>query len=123
VIFATNRGYCQIKGTDISSPHGIPIDLLDRLLIIKTHSYTTGEMKAILEIRAEVEGIGIEGGALEVLSGIGEQTSLRYIVQLLTPAKILAQTNGRGKINGDDVKEANSLFRESGQVSAIEARE
>lgn len=110
VIFATNRGYCQIKGTEISSPHGIPVDLLDRLLIIKTHTYTKAEMKAILEIRAEVEGIGVEAAALEALSGVGEQTSLRYIVQLLTPAKILAQTNGRSKIAADDVKEANALF-------------
>ena len=99
-----------VKGTDISSPHGVPIDLLDRLLIIKTHSYTKAEMKAILEIRAEVEGIGVEPAALDALAGIGEQTSLRYIVQLLTPSKILAQTNGRGKIAGEDVREANTLF-------------
>jgi RuvB-like protein 1 (pontin 52) len=30
VIFATNRGICPIRGTDIRSPHGIPVDLLDR---------------------------------------------------------------------------------------------
>ena len=30
VIFATNRGICTIKGTDIKAPHGVPIDLLDR---------------------------------------------------------------------------------------------
>jgi RuvB-like protein 1 (pontin 52) len=36
VILATNRGICTIKGTDMISPHGIPVDLLDRLLIIKT---------------------------------------------------------------------------------------
>jgi hypothetical protein len=30
VVFATNRGLCTIKGTDISSPHGVPVDLLDR---------------------------------------------------------------------------------------------
>ena len=40
VIFATNRGMCEIKGTDISSPHGIPVDLLDRLLIIRTLPYS-----------------------------------------------------------------------------------
>ena len=110
MIFATNRGYSAIKGTDISSPHGVPIDLLDRLLIIKTHTYTKAEMKAILEIRAEVEAIGVEPAALDALSSIGEHTSLRYIVQLLTPAKILAQTNGRGKIAAEDVREANTLF-------------
>src|SRR6185312_5427503 len=31
VIFATNRGVCTIRGTDIQSAHGMPVDLLDRL--------------------------------------------------------------------------------------------
>lgn len=31
VVFATNRGNTLIRGTeDIVSPHGIPVDLLDR---------------------------------------------------------------------------------------------
>ena len=30
VILATNRGICTIRGTDMISPHGIPIDMLDR---------------------------------------------------------------------------------------------
>lgn len=40
VIMATNRGITQIRGTQYKSPHGIPLDLLDRLLIISTKSYT-----------------------------------------------------------------------------------
>lgn len=40
VIFATNRGMCTIRGTDIVAPHGIPVDLLDRLLIIRTLPYS-----------------------------------------------------------------------------------
>ena len=39
VVLATNRGMCTIRGTDMISPHGIPVDLLDRLLIIKTTNY------------------------------------------------------------------------------------
>ena len=34
------------------SPHGIPIDLLDRLLIIKTTNYGLEELMKILAIRA-----------------------------------------------------------------------
>merc|ERR1712042_18632 len=30
VIFATNRGKSTIRGTEVLSPHGIPLDLLDR---------------------------------------------------------------------------------------------
>ncbi len=33
------------------SPHGIPIDLLDRLLIISTVPYEEKEIKQILKIR------------------------------------------------------------------------
>lgn len=32
------------RGTDMSSPHGIPVDLLDRLVIIRTETYGPAEM-------------------------------------------------------------------------------
>ena len=44
VVLATNRGKCGIRGTDMVSPHGIPIDLLDRLMIIKTIPYALSEL-------------------------------------------------------------------------------
>lgn len=110
VVLATNRGFCQIRGTEISAPHGVPVDLLDRLLIIRTHGYTQAEIKSIVSIRAEIEQIEYEEEALALLAAIGESTSLRYVVQLLTPANILAQTNGRSKVTSADVKEINTLF-------------
>jgi RuvB-like protein 1 (pontin 52) len=30
VIFATNRGMCTVRGTEVIAPHGVPVDLLDR---------------------------------------------------------------------------------------------
>jgi len=51
VVFATNRGKCTIRGTEMQSPHGIPVDLLDRLLIIKTLPYSVNEIVQILAIR------------------------------------------------------------------------
>jgi RuvB-like protein 2 len=51
LIMATNRGITTIRGTDYTSPHGIPIDLLDRLLIISTKPYSEKEIKQILTIR------------------------------------------------------------------------
>lgn len=39
LIIATNRGFAKIRGTSYKSPHGIPIDLLDRLMIISTTPY------------------------------------------------------------------------------------
>jgi len=52
IILASNRGFAKIRGTDIVAPHGIPLDLLDRLLIITTEPYGKDEIQAIIEIRA-----------------------------------------------------------------------
>lgn len=45
---ATNRGITKIRGTEYSSPHGLPIDLLDRALIISTSPYAEKEIQSIL---------------------------------------------------------------------------
>ena len=83
VIFATNRGMCTIRGTeDIQSPHGIPVDLLDRLLIIRTIPYTLEEIGAIIGIRAKVEGLEVDQESCNYLAEIGSVTSLRYILKL-----------------------------------------
>lgn len=67
VILATNRGMCTIRGTDIVSPHGVPIDLLDRLLIIKTSNYNLEDLIKILAIRASTEGLTLTSEALAAL--------------------------------------------------------
>ncbi|XP_024399031.1 ruvB-like protein 1 [Physcomitrium patens] len=110
VVFATNRGICHIKGTDISSPHGIPVDLLDRLVIIRTLPYTPAEMIQILAIRATVESLSVDEESLAYLGEIGERTSLRHAVQLLTPASIVAKTNGREQISKGDLEDIATLF-------------
>ena len=117
VILATNRGVCQIKGTDMRSPHGIPVDLLDRLLIIRLLPYDLDEIVQILAIRCETEGIEIETDALAYLASIGTRTSLRYVVQLITPSMVLASTLGKLKISKDEVQEISSLFLD-GKTSA-----
>mmetsp|Transcript_38824 Transcript_38824/g.75919 ORF Transcript_38824/g.75919 Transcript_38824/m.75919 type:complete len:456 (+) Transcript_38824:172-1539(+) len=110
VVFATNRGMCTVKGADIVSPHGIPVDLLDRLLIIRTTPYSVEEMAQIVALRAKTEGIEVEADGLVSLSTIGERATLRYAVQLLTPADILSRTNGRTSITAGDIEEADGLF-------------
>jgi len=110
VIFATNRGVCQIRGTDVMSPHGVPVDLLDRMLIIRTMPYSLEEMIQIISIRAETETIDVDEDALVAMGEVGAKTSLRYAVQLLTPARIIAQTSGREGITAVDVEEIDELF-------------
>lgn len=51
VIMATNRGITRIRGTNYKSPHGIPLDLLDRMVIIATSPYEESDLKEILKIR------------------------------------------------------------------------
>lgn len=51
VIMATNRGITRIRGTNYRSPHGIPLDLLDRMIIVSTSPYQEKELKEILKIR------------------------------------------------------------------------
>lgn len=63
VIFATNRGKCEVRGSEgIVSPHGMPLDLLDRLVIIRTTKYKKPDMLKILKIRAKTEMLEFEDG-------------------------------------------------------------
>lgn len=117
VVFATNRGVCKIRGTDVLAPHGIPVDLLDRMLIVRTMPYNKEEMERIISIRAGVENIELEEEALELVGDIGARTSLRYAVQMLTPARILGETVGRTKVKKEDILEADKLFFD-GKASA-----
>ncbi|KAK0086564.1 hypothetical protein PV325_002968 [Microctonus aethiopoides] len=110
VIFATNRGRCVIRGTDVVAPHGIPLDLLDRLLIIRTLPYSTSEIEQIVKLRAVTEGLQVEDDALSYLSELGTRTTLRYVIQLLTPASLTAKIDGRTTIKKEDVEEIASLF-------------
>lgn len=117
VILATNRGICEIRGTDMHAAHGIPVDLLDRLLIIRLLPYSLEEIVQILAIRCATENIEIEEDALAHLATIGTKTSLRYVVQMITPSMVLAETLGKSKITKDEVNEINSLFFD-GKTSA-----
>jgi RuvB-like protein 1 (pontin 52) len=110
VIFATNRGMCTVRGTEVIAPHGVPVDLLDRLMIIRTMPYSLQEIVQILSIRAQVEGITVDEEAYAHLGEIGVRSTLRYAVQLLTPAKVVVQTNGREEVGKEDIEEIDSLF-------------
>jgi RuvB-like protein 1 len=110
VILATNRGICTIKGTEMKAPHGIPVDLLDRLLIVRLLPYALEEIIQILAIRCSCENIEIDEDALAKLAQIGTETSLRFVVQLITPAFVLSKTLGKLKIEKDEIEEISTLF-------------
>ncbi|KAI9741174.1 MAG: RuvB ATP-dependent DNA helicase pontin [Cirrosporium novae-zelandiae] len=120
VILASNRGNCTIRGTDdLVSAHGIPPDLLARLLIIPTHPYLPDEIKAIIRLRAKTESLAVSEDALSKLTEHGERVSLRYALQLMTPANILARVNGRQEITPTDVEECENLFIDTKRSAQI----
>ncbi|MBE3041672.1 RuvB-like helicase [Candidatus Bathyarchaeota archaeon] len=87
VILASNRGMCAIRGSDdLVAAHGIPSDFLARLLVIPTTGYASDEIRRIIKIRATTEGASVSDEAVEAIAEHGERVSLRYSLQLLTPA-------------------------------------
>jgi RuvB-like protein 1 (pontin 52) len=128
VILATNRGNSIVRGTsDVRSPHGIPLDLLDRCLIVKTEPYTQSQIAKVVQLRANVEGLKMGEGVLDKLAAEGNRGSLRkvidtfsnlimnlvffrYALQLLTPASITSLLAGRNEITLEDIGEMTELF-------------
>ena len=120
VILASNRGLTTVRGAeDIKSPHGIPPDLIDRLLIVKTSAYSYDEIKNIILKRSKVESILVSNEALDKLSEVATRASLRYALQLLSPANILAQINGRKEVGSEDVDECQVLFLDSQRSTKV----
>ncbi|XP_061434481.1 ruvB-like 2 [Lethenteron reissneri] len=110
LIMATNRGITRIRGTSYQSPHGLPIDLLDRLLIISTSPYSERETQQILSIRCEEEDVEMNEDALTVLTKIGMETSLRYAIQLITAASLVCRKRKGTEVQVEDIKRVYSLF-------------
>ncbi|XP_005106590.1 ruvB-like 1 [Aplysia californica] len=124
VIFATNRGKCVIKGTeDIVAPHGMPLDLLDRIMIIRTLPYSQEEMMQILKIRSQTEGIQIEDESLKKLAALGVKSTLRYAVQMLTPANIMSRINGKDSVTSEEIDEVSELFHDAKSSAKILAEQ
>lgn len=56
------------------------------------------------------------------LANIGTESSLRYVVQLLTPANVLANTVGKVKISKEEVDEIHTMFLDA-KTSAKKLKE
>ncbi|KAG0677472.1 RuvB ATP-dependent DNA helicase pontin [Pichia californica] len=120
VILASNRGLTTVKGAeDIKSPHGIPPDLIDRLLIIKTIPYNYDEIKNIILKRSKIENIILSNEALNKITTVATTSSLRYSLQLLSPANILAQINSRKEVNIEDIDECQLLFLDAQRSTKV----
>ncbi|KAF5730793.1 ruvB-like 2 [Tripterygium wilfordii] len=110
LVVATNRGFTKIRGTNEKSQHGMPIDLLDRLLIINTEPYTKDEIRKILDIRCQEEDVEMAEEAKALLTHIGVETSLRYAINLITTAALACQKRKGKTVESEDVTRVYSLF-------------
>lgn len=142
LIMATNRGITTIRGTHYKSPHGIPLDLLDRCaiaapctgtrrarrlvgdlhtpishsrplcrcMIIMTKPYTDREVKAILQIRCEEEDVEMAADALELLTKIAKETSLRYAMHMIMTAALVCKKRKGAEVAVEDIRRVFGLF-------------
>jgi len=105
VIMASNRGTTRIRGTKYKSPHGLPADLLDRVLIITTQKYETEDVEKIIQIRLVQRCPDVTGydltlyscaeedtkltlEALNILTSMAMSTTLRYALNLISCAQV-----------------------------------
>lgn len=111
LIMATNRGITNIRGTHYKSPHGIPLDLLDRLVIISTKPYNEKELKAILTIRCEEEDVEMSGDSLDLLTRIAKESgSLRYAMHMIMAAALTCKQRKGAEVEIQDIKRVYGLF-------------
>lgn len=126
VIMASNRGNSRIRGTNYRSPHGLPLDFLDRVVIVSTHAYAKEEIQQILSIRAQEEEVDVTPDALALLTKIGQETGLRYASNLITTSHLIAAKRKAKQVSIDDVQRSFQLFYDSGRsvkfVSDFEKR-
>eukprot|EP00921_Rhytidocystis_pertsovi_P021730 GHVQ01034714.1.p1 GENE.GHVQ01034714.1~~GHVQ01034714.1.p1 ORF type:complete len:113 (-),score=19.69 GHVQ01034714.1:330-668(-) len=96
----------------------MPVDLLDRLLLVRTLPYSVYEIKEVVRIRAQTENIKLTEEAIDLLGEIGETSSLRHVVQLLAPAGYLARTELEDEseellVEREHIEEVDCLFNDA----------
>ena len=110
VILATNRGQSRIRGTNFIGPHGIPLDLLDRLLIIPTSPYSFDELKKILQVRCMEEQVEMTDDALELLTRIAKESSLRYAIHTIMTSNLVAKKKKSKQVEVAHIERCHGLF-------------
>ncbi len=67
-------------------------------------------MRQILETRCEEEDVELSEDALEFLTQIGVETTLRYAIQLITTSSLLAAKRKASEVDVVDIRRAYSMF-------------
>ncbi|KAF8386570.1 ruvb-2 [Pristionchus pacificus] len=110
LIMATNRPTSAVRGTELISPHGIPVDLLDRSLIIRTNKLSPEEMEKVFSLRADEEGVKLDPKALQLLTKMAGKANFRYAMQLIALGNVFRERAKRDTVTTEDVAKAYRMF-------------
>ncbi|PBL00148.1 TIP49-domain-containing protein [Armillaria gallica] len=89
--FSFSNCLTRIRGTTFRSPHGLPVYLLGRVLIISTKSYSDEDIQQIIQIRFQEEDVTLTADATSVLTSMAMQTTLWYSLNRISCAQMLAR--------------------------------
>ncbi|VEL36535.1 unnamed protein product [Protopolystoma xenopodis] len=92
---------------------------MDRVMIIRTLPYSYDEVIQILRIRAKIESIQASEEGLSRLATIATDNTLRYAVQLMTPASRLAKLSEKESVDIEQIDEVASLFLNAKQSAKL----
>ncbi|KZV98995.1 DNA helicase [Exidia glandulosa HHB12029] len=110
VVMASNRGTSRVRGTNVRSPHGLPVDLLDRVLIVTTAPYAPEDIEQIIKIRCTEEDVALAPDALNILTTMATQTTLRYALNLISCAHVVAKKRKVEVVAVEDLRRAYAYF-------------
>mmetsp|Transcript_39352 Transcript_39352/g.80608 ORF Transcript_39352/g.80608 Transcript_39352/m.80608 type:complete len:440 (+) Transcript_39352:1583-2902(+) len=108
-ICATDNSKTKVTGLKLLSFHGMPLDFLDRLLMVPLKPNSEKEIRKILKLRSEENSIPIEGKALNLLTRISLECGVRYSLYLMTTS-IIINPNNLKKLDVLRIKKSYSLF-------------
>jgi RuvB-like protein 2 len=74
------------------------------MLIISTTPYKEQEIQQILSIRCEEEDVDITEEALELLTTIGLEASLRYAINLISTSVLVSTRRKSTQVDVEDVR-------------------
>jgi len=110
VIMASNRGMARIRGTNVRSPHGLPVDLLDRVLIVSTKPYSEEDIQQIIQIRCQEEDVSLTPDAATLLTSMALDSTLRYSLNLISCAQVIARKRKAEQVDTQDLRRAYTYF-------------
>lgn len=119
VVMASNRGMTRVRdeGLDASqqevTPHGIPADLLDRLVVVSLDPFSESDLKEIIKLRAVEEDVDLDTDALLLLAKIAKESSLRYACNLISLSNLIrlrVAGSSSSPVEHTHVKKAFNLF-------------